>query len=114
MTHHALRPHISSEHTPLVPGYTPMSIFSRGALAASPRDPQALRGARRRAKELGILEEFWEFVSEGNRAAAMDRLALQEVLEEERARHRRTRDRLSILFIAVCLALSRWVMLRGV
>lgn len=55
--------------------------------SASFRNDRALRGARSRARELGILGEFWERVSAGDLNAAMGLLALA----EERAHRRRVR-----------------------
>jgi hypothetical protein len=55
--------------------------------SSSFRNDQALRGSRARARELGILSEFWELVSAGELNRAMGRLAL----EEARAQRRRAR-----------------------
>jgi hypothetical protein len=55
--------------------------------SSSFRNDQALRGSRARARELGILTEFWALVSAGELNRAMGRLAL----EETRAQRRQAR-----------------------
>jgi hypothetical protein len=79
-----------------------------------PVDRLALRGSRRRAKELGILEEFWELVSAGKFATARDRLALEERRQEERARWRQA-SILSVLLLSVagCVTVTWWLWLHG-
>jgi ferric-dicitrate binding protein FerR (iron transport regulator) len=92
-----------------------MPIFARRDAAAAQQHPEAaLRGARRRARELGILEEFWEFVSAGDVVTAMDRLALEELLKKERAKRRRAGVRSTLLIAALCAALCWWLVKRGV
>jgi hypothetical protein len=92
-----------------------MPIFSRRARGIPSNDPEAaLRGARRRARELGILEEFWDFVSAGDVVTAMDRLALEELLKKERARRRLAGVRSALVVLALCVALGWWLMKRGV
>ena len=58
--------------------------------ASSFRDVQALRGCRTRARELGILDEFWQLVREGDINAAMGRLALEEERRQRRQARRTT------------------------
>ena len=65
------------------------------------RDDRVLRSARYRARELGILTEFWERVCAGDLNAAMGRLAL----EEERAHRRRSRLTSTLLAWALVSAL---------
>ena len=92
-----------------------MPIFPHaGSRAARLQDPAALRGARRRARELGVLDEFWEFVSDGDIPTAMDWLALQELLEKERARRRRAAVLSTIAVVAACAAVWWSLMMRGV
>jgi hypothetical protein len=73
-----------------------------------------LRGSRLRAEELGVLEEFWEHVSAGEFAAALDGLALEERRQHERARRRQARI-LSILLLAVVgrVTVDWWLWLDG-
>jgi ferric-dicitrate binding protein FerR (iron transport regulator) len=86
-----------------------MPIFPRSSTAAPPHDPCSLRGARRRARELGILDEFWEFVSNGDVPSAMDMLALRELLEKERARRRRARVLAALVVAALCVVAGWWL-----
>ncbi len=52
--------------------------------SSSFRSDHALRGSRARARELGILEEFWALVSTGDLNRAMGRLALEELRAQRR------------------------------
>jgi hypothetical protein len=91
-----------------------MPIFPHaGSRAARPHDPAALRGARRRARELGVLDEFREFVSDEDIPTAMDWLALQELLEKERARRRRAAVLSTIAVVATCAAVYWSLVTRG-
>lgn len=100
--------HTSMSTLPHCPSNSRTSAAPSGN-SHSPIDRLALRGSRRRAKELGILEEFWELVSAGKFAGARDRLALEEQRQEERARRRRAIV-LSVLLLAVtaCVTVSSW------
>lgn len=73
--------------------------------SSSFRDDDALRGSRARARALGILEEFWALVSEGDLNRAMGRLALEET-RAERRRARRTSAWLAWSVVCAVLALS--------
>jgi hypothetical protein len=84
-----------------------MPIFARHS-PHNRRGVQNLTGARRRAKELGILDEFWEFVSAGDVPGAMDLLALRECLEEERLGRRRAEVLWFFAILAISLALGWW------
>jgi ferric-dicitrate binding protein FerR (iron transport regulator) len=68
--------------------------------SSSFRSDRDLRGCRARARELGILREFWELVSAGELNRAMGRLAL-----EERRSERRRRASTSAL-LACCITIA--------
>jgi hypothetical protein len=73
--------------------------------SSSFRNDQALRGSRARARELGILSEFWELVSAGELNRAMGRLALEEA-RAQRRRARRTAAWLTCGVVTAVLGLA--------
>jgi hypothetical protein len=73
--------------------------------SSSFRSDHALRGARTRARELGILGEFWGLVSAGDLNHAMGRLALEET-REERRQARRTSAWLACGVVSAVLGLT--------
>jgi hypothetical protein len=72
--------------------------------SSSFRKDHALRDSRRRARELGILGEFWGLVSAGDLNRAMGRLAL----EEARARRRQARRTSVWLVCSVTSVVLGW------
>jgi len=74
--------------------------------SSSFRNDLALRGSRARARELGILTEFWALVSEGDLNRAMGRLAL----EETRAQRRKARRTSAWLVCSVVSTVLGWTL----
>ena len=69
--------------------------------SSSFRNDGDLRGCRARARELGILAEFWDLVAAGDLNRAMGRLAL----EETRVRRRRRRRTAALWTCAIAIVL---------
>lgn len=94
--------HPASSHLP-----TPSGWLRRSRL---PIDWRTLRGARLRAKELGVLQEFWELVSAGNFDGARERLAVAEQRDAERTRERRENLRYLLAVIATVCVTAVWLL----
>ena len=73
--------------------------------SSSFRNDHALRGSRARARELGILNEFWALLSAGDLNRAMGRLALEET-RAQRRQARRTSAWLTCGAVSAVLGLT--------